>query len=83
LYAILHLNSTNANTGYNIIKYSIVNSDLSGLGSLEWISMLLKMCQQGRMTLRVRVEITLHFRESRCPCGKTRGGRIASCLTDE
>jgi len=35
------------------------------------------------VALRVREKITLHFRGSRRPCGKARGGRIASYLTDE
>jgi hypothetical protein len=35
------------------------------------------------MILRVREKITLHFRGSRRPHGKARGGRIASYLTDE
>jgi len=33
--------------------------------------------------LRIREEITLHFQESRRPCGKARGERIEINLTDE
>ncbi len=33
--------------------------------------------------IRVREEINLHFQESRRTHGKTRGGRIASYLSDE